>query len=75
MFSDSQKPQVGGLIRNKVFHSFLKNREEIHLETVTKNNYNNNLMLDIEYTNLPGPGFYNQNIIPKHIYFRPRNLF
>ena len=69
MFSDSKKPQVGGLIRNKVFHSFLKNREEIHLETVTKNNYNNNLMLDIEYTNLPGPGFYNQNIIPKHIDF------
>jgi hypothetical protein len=29
----------------------------------------NNLILDLEYTDRPGPGFYNQNIIPKHISF------
>ena len=29
----------------------------------------NNLILDLEYKELPGPGFYNQNIIPKHISF------
>ena len=63
------KPQVEGLIRNKIFHDFLKNREVLHSESVTRNNFNNNLMLDIEYTNPPGPGFYNQNIIPKHKYF------
>ena len=58
-----------GLIRNKIFHNFLKRKEELHTETVYNQNFKNNLMLDIEYTNPPGPGFYNQDIIPKHTDF------
>ena len=58
-----------GLIRNKIFHNFLKRKEELHTETVYNHNFKNNLMLDIEYTNPPGPGFYNQDIIPKHTDF------
>ena len=58
-----------GLIRNKIFHNFLKRKEELHTETVYNKNFKNNLMLDIEYTNPPGPGFYNQDIIPKHTDF------
>ena len=58
-----------GLIRNKIFHNFLKRKEELHTETVYNQNFKNNLMLDIEYINPPGPGFYNQNIIPKHTDF------
>ena len=26
-------------------------------------------MLDLEYTNSPGPGFYDQNLLPRHINF------
>ena len=52
-----------GLIRNKIFHDFLINKKKHYLETVSKNNYKNNLMLDLEYTSNPGPGFYEQNII------------
>ena len=58
-----------GLIRNKIFHNFLKRKEELHTETVYNKNFKNNLMLDKEYTNPPGPGFYNQDIIPKHTDF------
>ena len=66
---NNSKPQVEGLIRNKIFHNFLKKKEEHHTETLYKQNYNNNLILDIEYPTPPGPGFYNQNIIPKHTNF------
>ena len=69
MHQVNSKPQVEGLIRNKIFHNFLKKKEEHHTETLYKQNYNNNLMLDIEYPTPPGPGFYNQNIIPKHTNF------
>ena len=47
----------------------MKRKEELHTETVYNHNFKNNLMLDIEYTNPPGPGFYNQDIIPKHTDF------
>ena len=63
------KPQTEGLIRNKIFHNFLKKKEELHSETLYKQNFNNNLMLDVEYSSLPGPGFYDQNIIPRHTDF------
>ena len=65
----NSKPQVEGLIRNKIFHNFLKKKEEHHTETLFKQNYKNNLILDIEYPTSPGPGFYNQDIIPKHTNF------
>ena len=65
----NSKPQTEGLIRNKIFHNFLKKKEEHHTETLFKQNFNNNLILDIEYPTPPGPGFYNQNIIPKHTNF------
>ena len=31
------KPQTEGLIRNKIFHNFLKKKEELHSETLYKN--------------------------------------
>ena len=65
----NSKPQTEGLIRNKIFHNFLKKKEEHHTETLYKQNFNNNLILDMEYPTPPGPGFYNQNIIPKHTNF------
>lgn len=58
-----------GLIRNKIFHDFLINKKNHYLETVSKNNYKNNLMLDLEYSTSPGPGFYDQNLIPRHVNF------
>ena len=51
----NSKPQVEGLIRNKIFHNFLKKKEEHHTETLFKQNYKNNLILDIEYPTSPGP--------------------
>ena len=69
MMNPGGKPHVEGLIRNKIFHNFLKKKEALHSEGASKQNFNNNLMLDIEYPNPPGPGFYDQNIIPKHITF------
>ena len=63
------KPQIEGQIRNRIFHNFLKSREDLHFSTMTKLKDPNNLILDIEYTDKPGPGFYNQNIIPKRISF------
>ena len=65
----SSKPQIEGLIRNKIFHNFFQNKQKHHSETLSKQNYNNNLILDIEYPISPGPGFYEQNIIPKHTNF------
>ena len=38
MSPEGSKPQVEGLIRNKVFHNFLKKKEEDHSKTVTRNN-------------------------------------
>ena len=66
---NSGNPPNEGLIRNKIFHNFLKRKEELHTETVYNQNFKNNLMLDIEYSSPPGPGFYNQEIIPKHTDF------
>lgn len=66
---NENKPQNEGQIRNKIFHNFLKNREDLHFKTMTKLKPENNLMKDLEYEEQPGPGFYNQNIIPKHISF------
>ena len=63
------KPQIEGQIRNRIFHNFIKSREELHYNTMSKLKDPNNLILDLEYTDRPGPGFYNQNIIPKHISF------
>ena len=62
----SPKPQVEGLIRNKIFHNFFQNKQKHHSETLSKQNYKNNLILDIEYPIPPGPGFYDQKIISKH---------
>ena len=58
-----------GLIRNKIFHDFFINKEKHYLESSKRNNFKNNLMLDLEYTNSPGPGFYDQNLLPRHINF------
>jgi len=63
------KPQVEGLIRNKIFHSFFQNKQKHHTETLSKQNYKNNLILDMEYPTTPGPGFYEQNLKPKHTNF------
>ena len=63
------RPQLDGKIRNRVFHNFIKNREDFHLKTVSKLKDSNNLILDLEYPDLPGPGFYDQNLLPKHISF------
>ena len=65
----TSRPQIEGQIRNKIFHNFLKNREDLHFKTLSKINPENNLIQDLEYKEQPGPGFYNQNIIPKHISF------
>ena len=66
---NANRPQLDGKIRNRVFHNFLKNREDLHLKSVSKLKDSNNLIIDLEYPDLPGPGFYDQNIIPKHISF------
>ena len=63
------KPQIEGQMRNRIFHNFLKNREDLHYSTMSKLKDPNNLILDVQYTDRPGPGFYNQNIIPKRISF------
>ena len=63
------KPQIEGQLRNKIFHKFIKNREDLHAKTMSKIKDPNNYILDIEYKEYPGPGFYDQNIIPKHISF------
>jgi hypothetical protein len=63
------KPQIEGQIRNRIFHNFLKSREDLHYSTMSKLKDPNNLILDVQYTDRPGPGFYNQNIIPKRISF------
>jgi len=57
------------LIRNKIFSDFIKGRENLHFTTMSKLKDENNLVMDIEYHDKPGPGFYNQNIIPKHTSF------
>ena len=57
------------LIRNKIFSDFIKGRENLHFTTMSKLKDENNLVMDIEYHDNPGPGFYNQNIIPKHTSF------
>ncbi len=68
-FKNINKNKVEGQIRNRIFHNFIKNKEELHFKTMSKLKDPNNLILDLEYKELPGPGFYNQNIIPKHISF------
>ena len=67
--SSSSNNYSQGLIRNKIFHDFLINKKKHYMETVSKKNYKNNLMLDLEYDTSPGPGFYEQNLIPRHINF------
>ena len=62
-----KKPEK--LIRNKIFSDFIKGRENLHFTNMSKLKDENNLMMDIEYNDKPGPGFYNQSIIPKHISF------
>ena len=62
-----KKPEK--LIRNKIFSDFIKGRENLHFTTMSKLKDENNLIMDIEYKDKPGPGFYNQSIIPKHISF------
>jgi len=57
------------LIRNKIFSDFIKGRENLHFTTMSKLKDENNLVMDIEYHDKPGPGFYNQNIIPKRTSF------
>jgi hypothetical protein len=53
-------------LRNKIFHNFIKNKEDLHFKTMSKLKDPKNLILDLEYKEYPGPGFYNQNLIPKH---------
>ena len=65
----TSKLPMEGQMRNKIFHNFIKSREDLHYSTMTKLKDPNNLVLDLEYTERPGPGFYNQHIIPKHISF------
>ena len=69
LYQINSKPQIEGLIRNKIFHNFFENKQKHHTETLSKQNYKNNLILDMEYPTPPGPGFYDQNIIPKHTNF------
>ena len=68
-YKSGNKIQIEGQIRNKIFHNFIKNREDLHSRTMSKLKDPNNLILDIEYNDQPGPGFYNQKLIPKHISF------
>ena len=66
---NGNKQKIEGQIRNKIFHNFIKNREDLHVRTLSKLKPENNIIQDLEYKEQPGPGFYNQNIIPKHISF------
>ena len=68
-YKNGNKMQIDGLIRNKIFHNFIKSREDLHSRTMSKLKDPNNLILDLEYNDQPGPGFYNQKLIPKHISF------
>ena len=56
-------------MRNKIFHNFIKSREDLHSKTMSKLKPDNNLIMELEYPDFPGPGFYNQKIIPKHTSF------
>ena len=67
--NNSNKTKVEGQIRNRIFHNFIKSKEDLHFRTMSKIKDPCNLILDLEYNEFPGPGFYNQNVIPKHISF------
>ena len=63
------KPKVEKQMRNKIFHDFIKSREDLHYRTMSKLKDKKNVIIDLEYDEQPGPGFYNQSIMPKHISF------
>ena len=56
--------------RNFIFHDFIKSREDLHNRTMSKLKDSKNVIIDLQYKELPGPGFYDQKIIPnKHSFY------
>ena len=50
-------------IRNIIFNKFLKYRQNLHLNSLSKLNEYNNIILDVKYKDTPGPGSYDSKII------------
>ena len=50
-------------IKNLVFKRFLKDRKKLHIDSLAKLKEYNDIILDMQYKDTPGPGFYDNKII------------